>query len=177
LQYAEEVVGAALVPRQANPGAVRPFGPSPSVMLREDGEGAYPVVADIPILLAPEMLTPGDPPSFDLSAAQYAEAYAEREFYDEEAEKKHALLSAGEVGNWRSGRSRFWRLADDVPARWRAAGDRDQPDACRAALRSSRRSALRDRRADELRRRRRGGASGSRPNVSTRSTREGPSIT
>jgi SAM-dependent methyltransferase len=66
-------------------------------MLREDGEGAYPVVDDIPILLAPEMLTPGDPPAFDLRAAQYAEAYAEREFYDEEAEKKHALLSAGEV--------------------------------------------------------------------------------
>jgi uncharacterized protein YbaR (Trm112 family) len=56
-------------------------GETEQVLLREVGKAAYPIVAGIPVLLAPEILTdPQHPLSFDLSAPQYAEAYLEMAF-------------------------------------------------------------------------------------------------
>jgi ubiquinone/menaquinone biosynthesis C-methylase UbiE/uncharacterized protein YbaR (Trm112 family) len=57
-----------------------------SVMIRSDGLAAYPVMGDVPIMLAPEMLSIGvSPPAINLDDPKYAEAYAERDFYDSAA--------------------------------------------------------------------------------------------
>src|SRR5687767_2737665 len=62
----------------------RPVGPTPSVLLREDHQCAYPVVDGIPVLLAPEALVPPSRQrSVDLSDPRYAEAYAEMDFYNQ----------------------------------------------------------------------------------------------
>lgn len=54
------------------------FGPTAQVLVREDMQRAYPIVDDIPVLLAPEALgCKNDRQEFDLSDARYAEAYEE----------------------------------------------------------------------------------------------------
>jgi SAM-dependent methyltransferase len=60
---------------------------SDTVLLRSDGRRAYPVHDGVPLLLAPEALVPGhEPDRVDVTLPQYAEAYAERSFYDAVAE-------------------------------------------------------------------------------------------
>jgi ubiquinone/menaquinone biosynthesis C-methylase UbiE/uncharacterized protein YbaR (Trm112 family) len=60
-----------------------PTGETPEVLLRNDERVAYPIVDDVPILLAPEVLThPRARARFDLQANHYAEAYNEMLFYD-----------------------------------------------------------------------------------------------
>jgi SAM-dependent methyltransferase len=62
------------------------------VMLRADGEVAYPVIDGIPILLAPEMLVrDASASAYDVGAPPYAEAYEEMAFYNE-------FASGGEGG-------------------------------------------------------------------------------
>lgn len=75
--------GAPLRARVETPAAAA-TGETDPVLLREDERAAYPIVSGIPVLLAPEIL--GDaqhPRTFDLSAAQYAEAYLEMAFYND----------------------------------------------------------------------------------------------
>jgi ubiquinone/menaquinone biosynthesis C-methylase UbiE/uncharacterized protein YbaR (Trm112 family) len=63
---------------------VPPIGETESVLLREDGRAAYPIVSGVPVLLAPEILT-ATPTKFDLVTSHYAEAYSETAFYDASA--------------------------------------------------------------------------------------------
>lgn len=79
-------------------------GETDRVLLRADGQAAYPIVAGIPVLLAPEMLfRPESDIQFDLGAPQYAEAYLEMDFYNgvaiKEAETLRATGSLLAVGN------------------------------------------------------------------------------
>ena len=87
---AEERAGAKLVPRADTlntKGTIAPpAGKTDWVLLRDDDICAYPVVDGIPILLAPEALTPlAHQTPFDLTAERYAEAYEEMEFYNASA--------------------------------------------------------------------------------------------
>jgi uncharacterized protein YbaR (Trm112 family)/SAM-dependent methyltransferase len=62
---------------------VAPIGITPTVMLRQDHEAAYPIVDGVPILLAPEMLVPaGVKRAVDLLLPRYAEAYEEMSHYN-----------------------------------------------------------------------------------------------
>ncbi|MGD9587840.1 MAG: class I SAM-dependent methyltransferase [Pyrinomonadaceae bacterium] len=63
-------------------------GVTEKVMLRADNLAAFPVVDEIPILLAPEILSI-DPAagSFDLTDKRYAEAYEEMDFYNARADE------------------------------------------------------------------------------------------
>jgi uncharacterized protein YbaR (Trm112 family) len=90
LEEAEKRIGSVLVPRSealtAKNKISTPFGRSSQVLLRQDLEGAYPIVDDVPILLIPEMLTPSDRMrQIDLCQLQYAESYEEMEFYNDYA--------------------------------------------------------------------------------------------
>src|SRR5437762_2961144 len=59
------------------------FGVTSILVVRADNACAYPVVGGIPILLAPEQITPASrPQSFDLEDVKYAEAYQEMTFYN-----------------------------------------------------------------------------------------------
>ena len=61
-----------------------PIGRTPTVLLRKDGQGAYPVQDGFPVLRAPEMLTaPDTERAVDVTVAPYAEAYSEMAHYDE----------------------------------------------------------------------------------------------
>ena len=79
VEEAEERAGRSLVARRNTP-----FGRTERVLLRSDAACAYPVLEQgIPVLLLPEMLLPeGSEREWDLSAPQYAEAYAEMAHYD-----------------------------------------------------------------------------------------------
>jgi uncharacterized protein YbaR (Trm112 family) len=90
---AEARIGAPLVPRgelrNASGRISKPCGKTDTVLLREDLRCAYPVVDGIPILLAPEQLTPqSSRQTFDLRDPQYAEAYEEMEYYDQVASEE-----------------------------------------------------------------------------------------
>src|SRR4051812_28400834 len=61
--------------------AAVPIGETQSVLLREDGRAAYPIVDGFPVLLGPEALG-ATPAEFDLVTSHYAEAYSETEFYN-----------------------------------------------------------------------------------------------
>ena len=92
LERAEERVG---VPRRSPGHAIRA---EREVLLRSDDACAYPVLEQrIPVLLLPEMLLPeGTERHWDLSAPQYAEAYAEMAHYDAVAEaNRHAAQAQG----------------------------------------------------------------------------------
>jgi uncharacterized protein YbaR (Trm112 family)/SAM-dependent methyltransferase len=90
LEEAQQQIGDTLVARveslTAKNKTSKPFGLTSQVLLRQDLQGAYPIVDGIPILLIPEMLTPpnGKRP-IDLCQLQYAESYEEMEFYNEYA--------------------------------------------------------------------------------------------
>lgn len=90
--------GRALQVRAAAPGAAV-TGETDPVLLREDAQAAYPIVAGIPVLLAPEVLcAPGVAARFDLAAPQYAEAYLEMEFYNASGYREaDALRKAGSL--------------------------------------------------------------------------------
>lgn len=78
--------GRPLVPRARTGGGAKSehAGRTPMVMLRADGEAAYPVIDGIPILLAPEMLVrDGSAAAYDVGALPYAEAYEQMAFYNE----------------------------------------------------------------------------------------------
>lgn len=78
---AELCKGEQLAPRGIE--APHPVGRTSTVLVRDDGACAYPVLNGIPILLAPERLTPPDEPfEVDLGAPQYAEAYSQMGFYN-----------------------------------------------------------------------------------------------
>jgi SAM-dependent methyltransferase/uncharacterized protein YbaR (Trm112 family) len=65
----------------------RPVGRTDELMVREDGTGAYPILKRVPVLLAPELLTPAAAGRrVDVTAPPYAEAYAEMEHYSSTAE-------------------------------------------------------------------------------------------
>lgn len=87
--------------------ATRAFGRTPTVLLRADNSGAFPVVDGVPILLGPELLAPPTPPgggqTFDLKAPQYAEAYEEMEHYNKVAEGM--ALEVGKPGS-------MWFISD-----------------------------------------------------------------
>ena len=57
-----------------------------TVLLREDGQAAYPVVDGVPVLMAPEVLAL-QAPEFDLGDVKWAEAYEEMAFYNRSAEE------------------------------------------------------------------------------------------
>jgi SAM-dependent methyltransferase/uncharacterized protein YbaR (Trm112 family) len=78
-----------------------PFGVTDTVLIRTDNECAYPIVEDVPILLAPEMIFSDQSfRDFDLNDPSYAEAYEEMEFYNEYGIKNaQALLETGETNS------------------------------------------------------------------------------
>lgn len=111
LRQAEEEHFQGRALRAPTATTYRPLGPTPSVLVRQDGGGAYPVKAGIPVLLAPEMLVPApDEVSIDISQPQYAEAYEEMAFYTAEGMER-----LEDVGRSSSGRNL---------SRIMAAGDR-----------------------------------------------------
>ena len=72
-----------------------PIGVTRDVLLREDGEAAYPISDDIPIVLPPEMLVRNDAiEPIDVMRGPYAEAYAEMEFYDGLAGRREELAES-----------------------------------------------------------------------------------
>src|SRR4051812_4582381 len=74
LDKAKEALGASSLATRSNTEPA-PFGITPTMMVRSDNACAYPVVDGIPILLAPEQITPADrPQKFDLRDVKYAEA-------------------------------------------------------------------------------------------------------
>jgi uncharacterized protein YbaR (Trm112 family)/SAM-dependent methyltransferase len=78
---AEISMGEPLVTRAVQ--TPRPVGRTATVLVRDDGACAYPILDGIPVLLGPERLTPGNQPfAVDLTAPQYAEAYTEMGFYN-----------------------------------------------------------------------------------------------
>jgi SAM-dependent methyltransferase/uncharacterized protein YbaR (Trm112 family) len=80
-----ELAGGAPL-REPTPIGYTPVGRTPTVLLRADGRGAYPVVDGLPILRSPEMLTPpGVERVVDVTVAPYDEAYAELAHYDQRA--------------------------------------------------------------------------------------------
>jgi ubiquinone/menaquinone biosynthesis C-methylase UbiE/uncharacterized protein YbaR (Trm112 family) len=86
--------GGPLATRSGASPAV-PTGETDPVLLREDQTIAYPVVAGIPVLMAPEALrNPRAPEAVDLTAPQYAEAYLEMEFYNAVGRKQAQALRA-----------------------------------------------------------------------------------
>lgn len=98
---AEERMGGRLSARpdlpNARGGISAAAGVTEKVMLRSDNLAAFPIVDDIPILLAPEMLSI-DPAanSFDLADTRYAEAYEEMDFYNARAnETVETVRSSG----------------------------------------------------------------------------------
>ena len=81
-----------------------------TVMMRSDGQAAYPVVGGVPILLTPEVLAP-TVPVFDLKDVRWAEAYEEMAFYNRSAEAGEAsakraaakVEAARRPGSWPQG--------------------------------------------------------------------------
>lgn len=78
LDEAEQAVGSSLSPRAGGQPAPE------SVLLREDGAVAYPVVDGLPVLMTPEQLA-SIAPEPDLRDTRWAEAYDEMTFYNSEA--------------------------------------------------------------------------------------------
>jgi uncharacterized protein YbaR (Trm112 family) len=86
--------GSTLTPRtNAEPA---PIGITPTLMVRSDNACAYPIVDGIPILLAPEQITPSDRPRFDLTNPKYAEAYEEMTHYNQVAKAEAAEIRNSE---------------------------------------------------------------------------------
>ena len=70
-----------------------PFGLTPMMLVRSDNASAYPIVDGIPILLAPEQITPANRrQEFDLQDVKYAEAYQEMTHYNEIGKAEAAAI-------------------------------------------------------------------------------------
>lgn len=82
--------GAGLVPRVSTGSPA--FGPTPTVLLRDDDRCAYPVVDGMPVLLIPEQLVAEQAAAsvapVDLADPRYAEAYDEMAHYNEVARQQ-----------------------------------------------------------------------------------------
>ncbi|MBK9153756.1 MAG: methyltransferase domain-containing protein [Chloracidobacterium sp.] len=94
---AEGQIGGRLYARpdleNARGGMSKAAGVTDTVMLRADLAAAFPVIDDIPILLAPEILAPvGKELIFDLTDPRFAEAYEEMDFYNARAEKSVEMV-------------------------------------------------------------------------------------
>lgn len=64
----------------------QPVGVTDELMVRQDSAGAYPILQGVPVLLAPELLTPEGPSrAVDVRQAPYAEAFAEMDHYSRTA--------------------------------------------------------------------------------------------
>lgn len=103
LRDAEARLGGVLKARQplknAKSEVSEPAGVTEIVLVREDNECAYPVVDNVPVLLAPECLTlDGETKTFDLTESRYAEAYEEMAFYNTRANETAGRL--GESSAW-----------------------------------------------------------------------------
>jgi len=85
------IMGHDLAPSQG----VAALGDLTGVLVREDHQGAYPVIDGIPVLLAPEML--GDRAGVDLRDPQYAEAYEEMAFYNRVGTEEAADIRGSEA--------------------------------------------------------------------------------
>jgi ubiquinone/menaquinone biosynthesis C-methylase UbiE/uncharacterized protein YbaR (Trm112 family) len=71
-----------------------PFGVSAQLLVRADGQCAYPIVDGIPVLLAPEQITAADRlQEFDLTDPRYAEAYEEMVHYNEVARREALTIT------------------------------------------------------------------------------------
>ena len=105
LDEADAVAGSA-GPFNPRSGEGIPLGRTPTVLIREDGRVAYPVVDGLPVVLAPERLLPAADGPFhvNLGDARYAEAYQEMDFYN-------AAAAAVEAQAASSTFSRLTRLA------------------------------------------------------------------
>lgn len=76
----------------------QPFGVTETLMVRSDNACAYPVIDGIPILLAPEQITPASrPQTFDLTDEKYAEAYEEMTHYNQVAKAEAAAIRESEA--------------------------------------------------------------------------------
>ena len=97
LEDAKAAMGPTeLVPRTNEEPA--PFGVTATLMVRSDNGCAYPVVDGIPILLAPEQITPANrPQTWDLKDVKYAEAYEEMTFYNQVAKAEAAKIREAEA--------------------------------------------------------------------------------
>lgn len=90
------MASAELVPRTNR--EPEPFGVTATLMVRSDNACAYPVVDGIPILLAPEQITPASRPlTWDLKDVKYAEAYEEMTFYNQVAKAEAANIREAEA--------------------------------------------------------------------------------
>jgi SAM-dependent methyltransferase/uncharacterized protein YbaR (Trm112 family) len=118
------VAGGAPLATRAD-SAVRPIGPTPTVMLRADTRCAYPVVDGLPLLLAPEMLMPPDSVrAFDLSAPRYAEAYEEMDYYSSVGRREAMIVEESALASADARRTTFRELARSLEA----------PDSARASF-------------------------------------------
>lgn len=101
LQYklaeAERIIGGGVKLISCDITKEKHIGPTDIVLLREDLRCAYPIVDDIPILIAPEMLTvDGNLLDCNLSDVKYCEAYKEMKFYNEVASRNVENLKNSE---------------------------------------------------------------------------------
>jgi len=96
LQEAKQALGSQdLAPRENR--EPEPFGVTATVMVRSDNQCAYPVVDGIPVLLAPEQITPASRPQrFDLADMKYAEAYQEMTHYNKLAKAEAESIQGSE---------------------------------------------------------------------------------
>lgn len=90
--------GAPLATRPPAAGPP-PVGETDPVLLRADEAAAYPIVDGVPIVLGPEVLRrPAEAAAPNLAEPQYAEAYAEMEFYNAAGFKEaDALRNSGSL--------------------------------------------------------------------------------
>src|SRR3954469_20616783 len=92
LEHAKEALGSNDLAPRANTEPT-PFGVTPSLMVRSDNACAYPIVDGIPVLLAPEQITPANRrQQFDLSDVKYAEAYQEMTHYNQVAKAEASRI-------------------------------------------------------------------------------------
>jgi SAM-dependent methyltransferase/uncharacterized protein YbaR (Trm112 family) len=101
--------------QEPRPTGFQPVGRTATVLVREDGQGAYPVRDGFAVLRAPEMLTPpGVERAVDVTVAPYAEAYSEMPYYDRQGQAAAAAVTSSTA--WRD-----MRRFIDITERERAA--------------------------------------------------------
>ena len=138
LSEAEDLLGGRL---DAGAGrGYRPVGPTPTVLVREDRQGAYPVVDGIPVLMAPEILrrAGSGEKGVDVTDPRYVEAYTEMEHYSAAAAREAqdvaasasasrvrrlvALVADGAAPAFPDPRSGWLDATYELPAQWEAFG-------------------------------------------------------